>query len=126
MTTGIRKVRKGVDVFDKRSSVLVSSSLDTVLQNAALSFPCSWRSRNRFYSAKYTLIRILIQGLLSTSLYPTFTESSSLSKVYRVPVSFQGLQSSHLFTRFTEFLSAWFAEFLYPWFTEFTSLSRIH
>jgi len=27
MTTGIREVRKGVDVFDKRSLVLVSSSL---------------------------------------------------------------------------------------------------
>ena len=64
-------------------------------------------------------IRILIQGLQSSCLYPGFTEFPflskvskfpSLSRVYRVLVSIQGLQSSRL----------------YPGFTEFQSLSRVH
>ena len=42
-------------------------------------------------------IRIRILGLQSSFLYPGFTEFPSLSRVYRVPVPIQGLQSSPLY-----------------------------
>ena len=50
-------------------------------------------------------VPISIQGLQSSRLYPGFTEFPSLSRVYKVPVSIQGLQSSRLYPRFTEFPS---------------------
>ena len=54
MTNGIRKVRLGVDFFDKRTLDFSKFISDTVLQNTALStaiFPCSRLSINRFHSA---------------------------------------------------------------------------
>ena len=71
-------------------------------------------------------------------LYPRFTEFLPLSKIYRVPISIQGLQSSRLYPGFTEFLSLsrvyrvlvsiqGLQSFcLSPGFTEFPSLSRVY
>ena len=88
-------------------------------------------------------IRILIQGLQSSCLYPGFTEFPflskvskfpSLSRVYRVLVSIQGLQSSRLYPGITKFpsLSRVYrvpvsiqdlqSSSLYPGYTEFPSL----
>ena len=50
-------------------------------------------------------VPVSIQGLQSSHLYPGFTELPSLSRVYRVPFSIQGLQSSRLYPGFTEFPS---------------------
>ena len=128
MTNGIRKVRKGVNIFDKRILILVSSSQTQCFRiqpRLHQSFPCSRQS-----SAS-------IQDLQSSCLYPRFTEFLSLSRVYRVPVSIQGLQSSCLYPGLTEFpsLSRVFrvsvsiqglqSFCLYPGFTEFLSLSRV-
>ena len=54
MTNGIRKVRLGVDIFDKRILDCCKFISDTVLQNMAsstASFPCSWQNINRYHSA---------------------------------------------------------------------------
>ena len=108
ITNGIRKVRKGVEISEKKNFGSCKFISDTVLQNRPClhqTFPCSRQSINQYQSAWCTSIRILIQGLQSFRIYPRFTEFPSLSRVYRVPVSIQGLQSFRLDPGFTEFPS---------------------
>ena len=62
------------------------------------------------FLSKVYRVPISFQGLQSSSLYPGLTEFPSLSRVYRVPISIQGLQSSSL----------------YPGFIEFPSLSKVY
>ena len=57
MTNGIRKVRKGVDIFVKKILILVSSSRTKCFRirpSLQLSFPCSRQSINRYHSAWWT------------------------------------------------------------------------
>ena len=121
---GIKKVRKGVDIFDKRILVLLSSSRTQYFRirpSLNQSFPCSQQSINWYHSAwcmthqdsnprftelpplsKVYRVTASIQGLQSYRLYPRFTELPSLSKVYIDTVSIQGLQSYRLYPRFSE------------------------
>ena len=121
--------------FDKRILVLVSSSRTQcfrIKHRLHKSLPCSRQSINWYHSAWCTPIRILIQGLQGSRLYPGFTElpsiqdiqSSHLSRVYRVPVSIQDLQSSRLYPGITEFpsIKGLQSSRLYPRFTDFSSI----
>ena len=113
---GIRKVRKGVDIFDKRILVLVSSSRTQYFRIRPClnqSFPCSQQSINWYHSA---------WCMTHQDSNPRFTELPPLSKVYRVAASIQGLQSYRLYPRFTElqFFSQGLQCYrLFPGFTEF-------
>ena len=101
-----------MDIFNKRILVLISSSWTQcfrVWPPLHQSFPFQPQSIIWYHSAWCTPISIIIQGLQSSRLYPRFTEFLSLSRVYRVPISIQDLQSSCL----------------YPGFKEFPSLSRV-
>ena len=54
MTNGIRKVRLGVDIFEKKFLILVSSSLTQCFKirpRLQQSFPCSQQSINQYNSA---------------------------------------------------------------------------
>ena len=124
MTNGIRKVRKGDNIFDKRildSCKFISDSASEYslvlifsLQPAEYNLVSQCMVHNQDSNTRFTeflsvsrVYRVLvsIQGLQSSCLYPRFTELLSLSKVYRVLISIQGLQSSCLYPGFTELLS---------------------
>ena len=116
VTNGKRKVRKGEGIWQKNFGSSRTQYF-RIRPRLHKSFSCSRQSINWYHSAWCTPIRILIQGLQSSRLYPGFTEFPSI----------QGLQSSRLYPRFTEFpsIQGLQSSQFYPRFTEFLSLSRV-
>ena len=93
MANGIRKVRKGVDIFDKKMLILVSSSRTQCFRirpRLQQSFPCSQQSINRCHSTWCT----------------TYQDSTSYASIFLVSASGRGKRrretSSLLFSFFSK------------------------
>ena len=111
-------------IFSTKEFLILVSSSQTVLQNTTSStsifslqpveyklvLQCMVHNLSGFQSKVYR-VPVSIRGLQSSCIDPRFTEFLSLSRIFRVPISIQSLQISSIYAGFTEFPSLQFLQF---------------